>query len=322
MRVEGATKQALLDLVADAVDQGWPAARACRYLGLPTSRYYRWLARGAGLDDDTPGGNPVHALLDWERAEILALFDEWGEVDRSHRKLAHRGSYLGRVWVSPATVLRVLDAADLRFRQLPRPRRGSMRLIPDWVSFRPNQIWIFDTTHFTAAGMAALFILDAVSRKWLATVVAGQETSIEVEVGFRAALGAEGIDELLAERDAATAAGFHGPHLPVLLAMSDNGPQMTSNSTAQFMALAAIWQHFGRPGTPTDQAQIESLNGHLKAEYPQLLVIRDAATLRAELDVVRTHYNTVRLHEGIGYVTPEDEHLSWLICLSAQFRCR
>ena len=107
-----------------------------------------------------------------------------------------------------------------------------------------------------------------------------QETSIEVEVGFRAALGAEGIDELLAERDAATAAGFHGPHLPVLLAMSDNGPQMTSNSTAQFMALAAIWQHFGRPGTLTDQAQIESLNGHLKAEYPRLLVIRDAPPAR------------------------------------------
>jgi hypothetical protein len=34
-----------------------------------------------------------------EATEILALFDEWGEVDRSHRKLAHRGSYLGRVWV-------------------------------------------------------------------------------------------------------------------------------------------------------------------------------------------------------------------------------
>ena len=24
--------------------------------------------------------------------------------------------------------------------------------------------------------------------------------------------------------------------------------------------------------------------------------------------MVRTHYNTVRLHAGIGYVTPDDEH--------------
>jgi putative transposase len=39
------------------------------------------------------------------------------------------------------------------------------------------------------------------------------------------------------------------------------------------MALCAIAQHFGRPGTPTDQAWIESLNGHVKAEYPHLLAI-------------------------------------------------
>ena len=68
------------------------------------------------------------------------------------------------------------------------------------------------------------------------------------------------------------------------------------------MALCAIAQHFGRPGTPTDQAWIESLNGHLKAEYPHLLAIGDPATLRAELGVVREHYNIVRLHQGVGYM--------------------
>jgi putative transposase len=83
---------------------------------------------------------------------------------------------------------------------------------------------------------------------------------------------------------------------------------MTSGATREFMALCAIHQHFGRPGTPTDQAWIESLFGHVKAEYPHLLAIRDPATLRAELASVREHYNGVRLHAGIGYVTPNDEH--------------
>jgi hypothetical protein len=83
---------------------------------------------------------------------------------------------------------------------------------------------------------------------------------------------------------------------------------MTSGSTREFMALCAIHQHFGRPGTPTDQAWIESLFGHVKADYPHLLAIHDPAVLRAELAVVRDHYNTVRLHAGIGYVTPDDEH--------------
>jgi len=57
--------------------------------------------------------------------------------------------------------------------------------------------------------------------------------------------------------------------------------------TREFMALCAIHQHFGRPGTPTDQAWIESLFGDVKAEWPHLLAIRDPAVLRAELAVVR-----------------------------------
>src|ERR671923_52567 len=57
---------------------------------------------------------------------------------------------------------------------------------------------------------------------------------------------------------------------------------MTSGSTREFMALCAIAQHFGRPGTPTDQAWIESLFGHVKGEWPHLDLIEDPAVLRAE----------------------------------------
>ena len=96
--------------------------------------------------------------------------------------------------------------------------------------------------------------------------------------------------------------------MPVLIAMSDNGPQMRSHTTREFMAACAIMQRFGRPGTPTDQAWIESLFGHVKGEWPHLEKIRDPGELAVELDRVRVEYNTVRLHAGIGYVTPDDEH--------------
>ena len=96
---------------------------------------------------------------------------------------------------------------------------------------------------------------------------------------------------------------------PILLAVSDNGPQMTSGSTREFMALCAIAQHFGRPGTPTDQAWIETLNGHLKAEYPAPAGDhRPGHPARRARSSVQVHYNTVRLHAGVGYVTPDDEH--------------
>ncbi len=95
---------------------------------------------------------------------------------------------------------------------------------------------------------------------------------------------------------------------PILLAVSDNDSQTISRDTRTFMTLLAIAQHFGRPPAPTDQAWIESLNGTIKGEWPHLLAIEDPAILRAELDTIQVEYNSVRLHQGLGYVTPDDEH--------------
>ena len=83
---------------------------------------------------------------------------------------------------------------------------------------------------------------------------------------------------------------------------------MTSHDTKAFMATMAIAQHFGRPHTPTDQAWIETLFGHVKAEWPHLERITDPVLLESELARVRSEYNSVRLHAATGYVTPDDEH--------------
>jgi hypothetical protein len=74
------------------------------------------------------------------------------------------------------------------------------------------------------------------------------------------------------------------------------------------MALMAIAQHHGRPGTPTDQAHVESFFSHLKGDWPLITTIRDPDVLDQTLAHIRTQYNTVRLHAAIGYVTPDDEH--------------
>ncbi|MGH9156788.1 MAG: transposase [Acidimicrobiales bacterium] len=252
----------------------------------------------------------MHGLLADEVAEIVALYHEWGDVDRSHRKLTHRGSYLERVWVSPSSVRRVLAGQGLYFNPPPRPGTSVRKPFPEWVEYKPNQIWIFDTTHFTRSKSCLTVVEeDLVSRKWIADIVSSEETSTQVEIVFTDALAAEGLLDLVEAR----ADGLVDPTVdddarPILLAVSDNGPQMTSGSTREFMALCAIAQHFGRPGTPTDQAWIESFNGHIKAENPHLEAITDPVALRAELAVIRTHWNGVRLHAGIGYVTPLDEH--------------
>ena len=100
-----------------------------------------------------------------------------------------------------------------------------------------------------AARSAAIAILDVVSRKWLTTLVSAEESSTQVEVAFTAALDAEGLLALagqhaserlraaLAAGDADTLAELTAVgDLPLLLAISDNGPQMRSLTTREFMA--------------------------------------------------------------------------------------
>lgn len=309
--MSAADKLALLELVDHAVGEGWSMHRACRVLGLDERRERRWEARrSAGRLADRPGGgNPVHGLMPAEVEAILALHAEWGELDGSHRKLAHRGSYLRRVWVSPATVFRVLAAYGRVLPYRPRPEPRTKTPWPEWVTYRPNTVWGYDLTAFAAARCQVLAVLDLVSRKWIAHLICSEATSVQVQVAFTQALEVEGLlDHATARIDGLADPAAVRSDQPILLAVSDNGAQMTSGSTREFMALHAIATHFGRPGVPTDQAPIESLIGHLKTESPQLAAIEDPAALAVELEAIREHYNTARLHAGIGYITPDDEH--------------
>jgi putative transposase len=88
-------------------------------------------------------------------------------------------------------VRRVLEREGLRLRPLPRPGRSVRKPFPDWVEYRPGSIWIYDTTHFTRAGVAATVIEDLVSRKWLAEIVSAEETSTQVQIVFTDALERE-----------------------------------------------------------------------------------------------------------------------------------
>jgi hypothetical protein len=128
-------------------------------LGVSDDRVHRWRGRlreVGTLEDRAPGGVALHALTPGEVAEILAVTEQWGPVDRSHRKLAHRGSYVGRVWVSPSTFRRVLAAHGL---VLPKPatRDPAPRLDwPQWLEWAPNRIWCWDVERHEALSNRAV----------------------------------------------------------------------------------------------------------------------------------------------------------------------
>ena len=96
-------KELVLKTVDDAVADGFVHSWVCSLWQVSDDRVHRWRARRrdiGSLEDRAPGGLAVHALLPWEIDAVLALAEDWGPVDRSHRKLAHRGSYEQIVWVS------------------------------------------------------------------------------------------------------------------------------------------------------------------------------------------------------------------------------
>lgn len=162
--------------------------------------------------------------MEGEVDQIVAVFEEWAEVDRSHRKLAHRGSYTGRFWCSPSTVRRVLTLRDKHFRPTRRPGASSKSPFPAWAEMGvPNSIWIYDSTHFTACGMTVLIIEDLVSRKWITHLVSVEETHTQVENAFTAALEVEGLLEAALERAGTGRVdpGRDDGHDPILLAVSD-----------------------------------------------------------------------------------------------------
>lgn len=172
-RVDAATKQRLIELVDEAVAHGVGGMEACRELRLDPTRLWRWRQRAAaGRLADAHERTGLHGLLPEEEEAILTLAREWGAIDRSTRRLAHRGSYLERVWVSPSTIKRVLDAHDVRLPP-PLPPIPPLRLPlagRTETTSRAHQ-WTVDVSRVERTGTTVIAIVDTASHAWLATAV-------------------------------------------------------------------------------------------------------------------------------------------------------
>ncbi len=225
----GNVKHGLLALIDHALEAGWSEARACRTVGVARLRVQRWrhrLSASGSLVDRAPGGNAVHRLLDWEVEAVLAVIDKWGPIDRSHRKLAHRASYENIVFVAPSTLLRVAAKHQVDLPE-PAPRRRALLSLPwpETIEWRPNQIWMWDGTHFRGCRRwSCLAIVDVVSRYWIDHLLTPELTTVQVQLAFSNALEAEGLLELLTPERVDLA--VDDPTRPILVAWSDNGPQM------------------------------------------------------------------------------------------------
>ena len=104
---------------------------------------------------------------------------------------------------------------------------------------------------------------------------------------------------------------------PGLLVHADRGSQYTSDAFTQFLDRTQAIASLSRPGNPYDNALAESGWSTLKTELlPRGACCADLEEARFELAEYLDHYdNTQRLHSALGYCTPLEIELHYLLNL-------
>lgn len=90
----------------------------------------------------------------------------------------------------------------------------------------------------------------------------------------------------------------------------DNGPEFISREVDLWAFMRGVTLDFSRPGKPTDNAYIESLNGKFRAKCLNANWFLSLDEARRKCEVWRRDYNTVRPHSVIGNQVPALLHLS------------
>jgi putative transposase len=88
----------------------------------------------------------------------------------------------------------------------------------------------------------------------------------------------------------------------------DNGPEFISKELDLWAFLHNVTLDFSRPGKPTDNAFIESLNGKFRAECLNTHWFMSLDEARGKCEAWRRDYNEVRPHSAIGNEVPAALH--------------
>ena len=157
----------------------------------------------------------------------------------------------------------------------------------------PNHVWALDFAFDQTADGRVLKVL-TVTDEFTKTALA-----IEVE---RSITG----DHLVRILDRLTSVHGH----PVFIRM-DNGPEMTCNAIADWCRFASTGSVFIEPGSPWQNAFVESFNGKLRDELLAIELFHSLLEAKVMAEDYRQHYHTYRPHSSLGYRTPNEFTLDW-----------
>jgi putative transposase len=91
-----------------------------------------------------------------------------------------------------------------------------------------------------------------------------------------------------------------------LLAVSDNGTELTSHAVLGWRQERGVGWHYIAPGKPVRNASVESLIGRLRDECLNEHAFRSLPAAQGILDAWRADYNGARPHTSLGGLTPSE----------------
>lgn len=224
-----------------------------------------------------------HWLTSEEKQAILAFWEQYPL--EGYRRLAYMMMDRDLVAVSPTSVYRVLRDAGVIKRTSSSPsKKGTGFEQP----LNPHEHWHIDISYLNISGTFYYLcsVLDGASRFIVHWEIRERMTEMDVE--------------LIVERARANYPGVT-PRL-----ISDNGPQFIARDFKQYVRLTGMTHVFTSPYYPQSNGKIERWHKTLKTEAirPKTpLTLEDA---RSVVGRFVHHYNEVRLHSALGYVTPRD----------------
>ena len=158
------------------------------------------------------------------------------------------------------------------------------RLRPSCV----NDVWSWDFVHDQTehgSGFRMLSVLDEYSR---------QCHSLRPRSSYRAENVIEVLEDLIVE---------HGAPKYI---RSDNGPEFIAYKIRDWLKENDIKSHYITPGSPWENAYIESFHDKLRDEFLNREIFYSLAEAEIMLEGWRLEYNSERIHSSLSYQTPDE----------------
>jgi putative transposase len=225
-------------------------------------------------------------------AKDAAVIERMKELSAQYPRYGYRRIriFLGRDGhrMSVGRAYRLWRAAGLQVRRKrPRKRLAAAHPRPQ-APCGPNQVWSYDFVFDHCANgqqLKCLTVTDEFTKEGLA---------IDVDGRIRSPRVIEVLSRLVSARGAPT------------FLRSDNGPEFVSKALLSWIVAQGIGTALIEPGKPWQNGVTESFNGKFRDECLSLEWFRSRVEAKVIIEAWRLHYNEVRPHSSLGYLTPNE----------------